>query len=1184
MINQCGWNSLVLLLCFILLQPASGQSLEEAQELNARVMQLCDQGKYAEALPLAQRVLEIRLKSGGKNLDTAGSYNNLSFIYYQLGDYVQAEPLINKVVEIQEEIYGKKHPNTALSYNNLGLFYQTMGNYSKSKSLLEKALVLMQELHGEKHADTAHTYNNLGELYRAMGNFGQAEISYQKSLAIYADIFGPKHQYTALSYNNLGELYRAKGNYQQAETYYLQALAIHQEILGEKHPSTATSYNNLGLAYQAMAEYGKAERFYLKALSIHQEVLGEKHPNTALGYNNLGLLYHAMGDYQKAETSCLQALALYQAIFGEKHPHTAKTYSNLGAVRQTRGDYGQAEQSYHKALAVRKELLGEKHPDTAQTYNNLGTFYFTMGDYLKGIPFMKKALAIYIEVLGEKHADTAQSYNNLGELYREASDYEKAEPLLQKGLALRSAILGDQHPDTAQSYNNLGVLYVSLGDYAQAEPLLEKALMINRKILGEKHPYTAMGYHNLGAIYSNLGDYAKVEPFYQKALAIHMAVFGEKHPHTATSFNNLGVLYEDMQNYAQAGSLLKKALEIRKGLFGEKHPDTLSSYNSLGYLYLAQGETSRSYEIFHKQNTALGLGCCYLAEERYAKALPEFQRSLQDPEKSREKEHVIACNIGLGLAQEGLGNYSEAKRHFSQAIEIMELQRNELAGVFRESFLAGKVKARFSRLEAYEGMIRVLFKEKKTGYALEALNCFERAKARLFLEMLTTRSLRGKSATDQQILQQDKEFQVKLMSLQKLLNNPAMQGDKAPAGRKEEARKELEVLAREYEIFIKEIKLKNSELASLITTELPAVGQIQPTLDPDVTLLEYYTAQKATYVWLMTRTSIQMFGIATGAKQINQLVNSLLLPNASGQSNKPARGMIVAAPLAEKTAPRLNLNDQEGFDAAAREIYELLIAPLRQELTTAKLIIVPHGSLHKLPFSALSNGTRCLADDYSLSVLPSASIIPQVIGKRKTDNGALLALGNPQTDVPSLPAAEQEVKNLGRIFPKNNTYVRQQATKIRLKKESAGPAVVHLACHGDFNDRQPLQSGLLLAKGGDDDGRLRVHDVSGLDLKNAGLVTLSACQTALGLVSSGDDMVGLARAFLYAGTPALLASLWEVEDASTALLMEYFYDNWRNKKLSKPEALRQAQLSLKLTPRYQHPYYWAAFVLIGDWQ
>jgi len=166
---------------------------------------------------------------------------------------------------------------------------------------------------------------------------------------------------------------------------------------------------------------------------------------------------------------------------------------------------------------------------------------------------------------------------------------------------------------------------------------------------------------------------------------------------------------------------------------------------------------------------------------------------------------------------------------------------------------------------------------------------------------------------------------------------------------------------------------------------------------------------------------------------------------------------------------------------------------------------------------------------------------------------------------------------------KKEIYTRKEATEGLAKEKASWPNVIHIASHGEFNDRQPLQSGLLLAKDNENDGNLQVHEIFGMDLRNANLVTLSACETALSKIQGGDDLVGLSRGFIYAGTPSLLATLWKVDDQSTAILMEHFYRNWQ-KGMSKAEALRQAQIALKTMPQYKHPFYWAPFVMIGDWK
>ena len=183
-----------------------------------------------------------------------------------------------------------------------------------------------------------------------------------------------------------------------------------------------------------------------------------------------------------------------------------------------------------------------------------------------------------------------------------------------------------------------------------------------------------------------------------------------------------------------------------------------------------------------------------------------------------------------------------------------------------------------------------------------------------------------------------------------------------------------------------------------------------------------------------------------------------------------------------------------------------------------------------------------------------------------------------------MPFAETEVKAIENLFPEKQIFSRADATKTRVTTLSGEFDVVHFACHGEFNDMQPMQSGLLLAKEGEDDGVLRVPDVFGLNLQKANLVTLSACETALTKVRGGEDWAGMSLGFIYAGTPSILATLWGVDDKSTAILMKNFYTNWLTKGMSKPAALRQAQLDLKAIPEYNHPYYWAAFEIIGDWR
>jgi CHAT domain-containing protein len=261
-----------------------------------------------------------------------------------------------------------------------------------------------------------------------------------------------------------------------------------------------------------------------------------------------------------------------------------------------------------------------------------------------------------------------------------------------------------------------------------------------------------------------------------------------------------------------------------------------------------------------------------------------------------------------------------------------------------------------------------------------------------------------------------------------------------------------------------------------------------------------------------------------------------------------------------------------------RPLFDRLIRPLAAGLTGDKLTISPHGVLHYLPFVALMDGDQYLLDRFSLRLIPSAATLTYIRSDHATKLGRLLALGNPDLGNSSfdLPNAQVEAINVAALFPDSRALVRAEASKSAVRELGSGFAMLHFATHGKFNADAPLNSGLYLAKGQDADGVLTVGDLYGLHL-DSDLVTLSACETGLGKVANGDDVIGLTRGFLYAGARSIVASLWEVDDAATEQLMVNFYGNLKDH--DKREALRLAQIETRA--KFPHPMFWAAFQIVG---
>jgi CHAT domain-containing protein/tetratricopeptide (TPR) repeat protein len=524
------------------------QGAGESERLTREMVRLYNAGKYAEAVPLAQRAVAIRERSLGPNHpSTADSLSNLALLYKSLGAYSKAEPLFVRALEIRERALGPTHPDLSTMLNNLALLYYSQGAYQKAEPLFVRSLALSEKKPGPNHPDTAASLNNLALLYSAEGVYDKAEPLYVRALAICEKALGSDDPRTVTSLENLAELYKARGAYPKAEPLLVRTLAIREQTQGQSHPATAGSLNNLADLYRLEGAYQKAEPLYVKALAIHER-LGPDLPETAATLNSLAVVYHDQGLLKRAEPL------------------------------------------YIRALSIREKVLGPNHPATATSLNNLADFYRSQGLFQKAEPFFVRALTIREKALGPDHPDTATSLNNLAELYRTERAYRKAEPLYLRSLAIRERSLGANHPDTANSLNNLATSYLSQGAYEKAEPLYRRALAIRENTLPTGHPDIAASLNNLAELYEAQGAHQRAEPLYVRALEINERKLGPNHPATATALNNLAVLYQLEGAYQRAMSLFGRASAIQENVLGPEHPETLRTRTNILLMQCAYGD------------------------------------------------------------------------------------------------------------------------------------------------------------------------------------------------------------------------------------------------------------------------------------------------------------------------------------------------------------------------------------------------------------------------------------------------------------------------------------------------------------------------------------------------------------------------------------------------------------------
>ncbi|MBU0483223.1 MAG: CHAT domain-containing protein [Proteobacteria bacterium] len=363
-----------------------------------------------------------------------------------------------------------------------------------------------------------------------------------------------------------------------------------------------------------------------------------------------------------------------------------------------------------------------------------------------------------------------------------------------------------------------------------------------------------------------------------------------------------------------------------------------------------------------------------------------------------------------------------------------------------------------------------------------------------------------------------------------------------------------------------DIAQADPEFASLITVTPPDVATLQSLLPAGETLVEYYGFDDDLFVFVVDKDGVQGLKLdAAGlAQEVMSFRTGLLSPPEA------ARGINVTA---KSTSARQDLKK------AGLALYKRLFTPIESMVKNGNLTIVPHGTLHYLPFNALFTGQEYFMARYHLRVLPSAGVMQFLQAKHEQPAGNLLAIGNPDLGDPKLdlPGAEEEARAIAGKIAESRLFTRAQATETTVKNLSGQYRYLHLATHGTFDAAHPLSSGLYMAKDGTNDGILSVGELYELSIP-ADLVTLSACETGLGKIANGDDVVGFTRGFLYAGTSSIVSSLWKVDDQATSILMQNFYDNLQ--KENKREALREAQLHVMNTYNAD-PYYWAAFQLTG---
>lgn len=886
------------------------------------------------------------------------------------------------------------------------------------------------------------------------------------------------------------------------------------------------------------------------------DLLARKRPDSeahAKALLKLGLVEARIERYEKAVPALEEAVDIMAGL--EIGPDQAAALSDLGVVLENATEYDRALIQFRSAAELSKAL--NKKDLLARQYVSIGRIYdLRLSMYMRARKSYGEAYSIYQD-LGQKGGmartllDMGRCYRLLGN-FREADEhYRKALDLIKQDMSrirLKAKILMEQANNAwyQARYQEAFDLRKEVYDLARSQEWpLEQVIALNTS----------------GLIWWSLGDHERALRELEKALVMARTL-KVRQDEVATSLNNMGLVYREMGRFQEALEALEKALAIDRKI--NSRWAIAYDLRNMAQTYVRMGEPKRALPLLeealsmvksignriNEAKILLGLGEALTILGQQARARDVYTQALKLAMSMALRETEWRSLYGLGRLLLKEDRRQEARDMLSRALQVIEGMRAKIRlDQLKDGFINNKT-------AVYETLVSLLV---DLGETSEAFNTAERSRARNLIDLLGNQRLSLRGAVDQGLYDRQVKLKGKIREQEALLAQAEDDRERSVYGQA------LARLNDEYKDLMLEIQTKNPELASLVSVNPLTLSDVRALIEPGVALLAYYLIPGEVLCWLVRDESVELFRTPIGRETIDKSIMNY----------------------------RRIIQNLEPFENQSKELYSWLLSRVMPGLVSGSagqkdpgkpvrvLGIIPHGTLHYVSFATLYDGKDYPADRFSLFYLPSASVLRYTLERRKDRKSRrVLAIGNPdlRNQALDLPFAEREVATIGWNFPDITLLTRERATESWVVGHIHEFNIIHLASHGTFDPVNPLFSAVKLVKDIREDGDLEAAEVFGLRI-NADLVMLSACQTGLGKVTDGDDVIGMNRAFLYGGTHAIMSSLWRVSDISTAILVKQFYRRYVRE--NKSDSLRQAMLHVK--NRYPHPGYWGAFVLVGDY-
>ena len=1053
----------------------------------------------------------------------------------------------------------------ALTQDGIGSIYSALGERQKALDYFNQALPLMHAV--ENRDGEGMTLTNIGEVCFALGEMQKALDCFNQALPLMHAVGDRAGEATTL--NNIGVVYNSLGEEQKALDYYNQALPL-RHVVGDR-AGEATTLTNIGEVYFALGEYRKALDYYNQALPILRAVGDRKGEGLALQY--IGSAYTSLGENQKALDYYNQSLPLGRAV-GDRDGE-ASTLDCIGSVYLVSGDKKKALDYFNQALPI-FHAVGDRTWE-ANTLNYIGLAYADLAENQKALDYFNQALPLR-RAVGARHGEAA-TLQSIGYVYSALGEMQKALDYYNQALPLWRAV-GDRSEE-AGDLQNIGAVYALLGEYKKAVDYYNQALPIMRALGFRRGEATALD--NIGNAYCNLGENQKALGYFNLALPIWRA--GGFRKGEALTLDSTGHVYAVLGEKEKALDYYNQALPLERAV-GDRGGEA-RTLRHMGWVHDALGEKQEALDY-------------------YTQSLP-LSRAVQDPLSE-------ASTLVLMMEHwKSLQNPSLAVLFGKQAIDRFQQVRRNIGGLEREaqqSFLKSKE-------NYYRELAELLISE---GRLPEAQQVLDLLKAEEYSEFTQRRGDAGSKTNPVALTpaeeKSNKEYEQISGEITAIGEEWTQLHAKSSRSAEEEHR---------YNDLSDRLTAANQRLQAFLKTLYESFGKGEQA-NARVETINEQTAGLQTLVGELGAGTAAVYTLVLDDKCVMMVITPATRVAHEIPISKSALRNKVFAFLGEMA----NHHSEEDILPKAQELYTVLIAPIEKDLEGAQartLVWSLDDVLRYMPLAALYDGKQYLVERYRNVVITTASVgnlkdKPQLgswrgvaMGVSKNYDG----LGKLQAVPGELDSVVRSDQTPGSHGPVPGTILLDDSFT-QTGMESAldqRPPLVHIASHYVFHVGDDTQSYLLL--GGKDAGGQGFHltladlrDDQRMDFQGIELLTLSGCETAKGSKDSdGREIDGLGITAQRKGAKAVVATLWEVDDASVGLLMATFYKLWvTTAGITKAEALQQAQLALlhgtvvpagtpqgspargfsvsasKQPPasQYANPYYWAPFILIGNWK